>query len=38
LGEHEVLPQKIRLADHETGAPEAMAICSKKKGTAKNAN
>lgn len=28
----------LTLADHETGAPEAMAICSKKKATAKNAN
>ena len=28
----------LSLADHETGAPEAMAICSKKKGTEKSAN
>lgn len=28
----------LTLADHETGAPEAMAICSKKKDTAKNAS
>ena len=28
----------LTLADHETGAPEAMAICSKKKATAKSAN
>ena len=28
----------LTLADHETGAPEAMAICSKKKDTAKSAN
>jgi len=28
----------LTLADHETGAPEAMAICSKKKGTAQSAN
>lgn len=28
----------LTLADHETGAPEAMAHCSKKKATAKTAN
>lgn len=28
----------LSLADHETGAPEAMAHCSKKKATAKTAN
>ena len=28
----------LSLADHETGAPEAMSICSKKKGTEKNAS
>ncbi len=28
----------LSLADHETGAPEAMAICSKKKGTEKSAS
>jgi hypothetical protein len=28
----------LSLADHETGSPEAMAICSKKKATEKSAN
>lgn len=28
----------LSLADHETGVPEAMAICSKKRGTAKSAS
>jgi len=28
----------LSLAEHETGTPEAMAICSKKKDTAKSAN
>lgn len=28
----------LTLADHETGAPEAMAYCSKKKGTGNTAN
>ena len=28
----------LTLADHETGAPEAMTHCSKKKATAKTAN